>query len=154
MPDAALAFEHLPCLSRSRQLPQGDTCSLMVHDIEEKSREKRTMDIKIKRMDDICVVSLIGSMDALTSEKISDSLNELIDTGEKNIVLDITEVDFMSSAGLRTILVALKATRRIGGDLCLAGAQTRPARFLKLSGFVSLLRAYTSVDEAVERFKT
>ncbi len=112
------------------------------------------MVITIKRLDDICVVTLIGDIDALTAEKITDSLNEQIGTGEKNIVLDLTGVDFMSSAGLRTILGALKETRKMGGDLCLAGAQPRPARFLKLSGFANLLRDYASVDEAVEQFKT
>jgi len=69
-------------------------------------------------------------------------------------VLDLAGVDFMSSAGIRTILGALKQIRRIGGDLCLAGVQPRPARFLKLSGFVNLLRDYAGADEAVEQFKT
>jgi len=112
------------------------------------------MVITIRRLDDICVVTLTGSIDALTAERITDSLNEQIGAGEKNIVLDLAGVDFMSSAGIRTILGALKQTRRIGGDLCLAGVQPRPARFLKLSGFVNLLRDYAGADEAVEQFKT
>jgi len=41
------------------------------------------MVITIRRLDDICVVTLTGSIDALTAERITDSLNEQIGAGEK-----------------------------------------------------------------------
>ena len=110
------------------------------------------MIITVREMDQICIVSVCGSIDALTAEEVTDCMTESINKGAKNIMLDLTEVDFMSSAGLRSILGALKNTRKVGGDLCVAGSQPRVAKVLQLSGFLNLLRDFASVEDAMERF--
>ncbi len=79
-------------------------------------------------------------------------IDERISSGEKHLVLDLSKVEFMSSAGLRAILGALKETRQQGGDLYLAGAKAGVERVLKMSGFPKILKTYDSVDEAVAQF--
>lgn len=62
------------------------------------------------------------------------------------------QVDFMSSAGLRAILLALKESRRQGGDLRLAAARPGVDYTLKISGLASILQSFPSVDQAVASF--
>ncbi len=110
------------------------------------------MDISVQQSDQISIVSIAGSIDALTADQITGCIDEQISSGEKHLVLDLSEVEFMSSAGLRAILGALKETRRKGGDLYLAGAQVGVDRVLKMSGFSKILKTYDSVDNALAQF--
>lgn len=110
------------------------------------------MNIRENKSGKVQIVSIQGSIDALTAEQITDRLDEVIARGEVHLVLDLGQVDFMSSAGLRMILGALKKTRQKGGDLYIAAAQTGVARLLKMSGFVTISRTFDSVEEAVEGF--
>ena len=86
-----------------------------------------------------------------------DSLREderirITQQGASQLVADLSQVEFMSSAGLRAILAALKEARQHGGDLRLAAAQPGVEKILKISGFTSILKAYPSVDEALSSF--
>jgi anti-sigma B factor antagonist len=95
----------------------------------------------------VAVVSVTGSIDALTSEPVAKALS-----GKKQVVLDLGGVEFMSSAGLRMILGALKESRSSGGDLRIAAAQPGVEKVLKISGFTSILKTYSDVKTAVESF--
>ena len=106
------------------------------------------MQINITNSDEKTIVSVVGTIDALTSEKVTKGLEIQIKNGEKYIIVDLGQVEFMSSAGLRVILGALKQTRQQGGDLCLAAAQPGVERVLKMSGFVNILKSFDSVEEA------
>ena len=110
------------------------------------------MDISVQQSDQISIVSIAGSIDALTADQITGCIDERISSGEKHLVFDLSEVEFMSSAGLRAILGALKQTRQAGGDLYLAGAQRGVAGILRLSGFSKILKVYDSVDNAIAQF--
>ena len=105
------------------------------------------MKISTKESSGVAIVSITGSIDALTSEAVAISLS-----GKKQVVLDLGEVEFMSSAGLRTILGALKESRSLGGDLRIAAAQPGVEKVLKISGFTSILKSFGDVKTAVESF--
>lgn len=110
------------------------------------------MEIKTTSSNKAMIVSVIGSIDALTSEQVTEALEMQMESGEKYIILDLGQVEFMSSAGLRVILGALKQARQQGGNLCLAAAQSGVERVLKMSGFVNILESYAGVDEAIAGF--
>lgn len=110
------------------------------------------MDINAKQVDQTTVVSVIGSVDALTAGAVNSFLSAQIGGGHTHIVADLSQVDYMSSAGLRAILATLKVSRQQGGDLRLAAAQPGVDRILNMSGFTSILKAYPTVDEAVASF--
>lgn len=114
--------------------------------------ENKVLDISVQKLDKSSIVSIIGSIDAFSADQITDRLNEQMSDGEKQLIIDLSGVDFMSSSGLRVILGALKETRLHGGDLYLAGAQAGVAKVLKISGFTDLLKTFENVDEAVAQF--
>jgi len=110
------------------------------------------VDITAKQIGSTTVVSIVGSVDALTAEQVTRFMNAELGKGNKQIVGDLSQVDFISSAGLRAILVTLKDSRQQGGDLRLAAAQTGVEKVLKMSGFTNILKTYPTVDEAVASF--
>jgi anti-sigma B factor antagonist len=106
------------------------------------------MEMQVVNSDKAVIVSIIGSIDILTSEKVAEGL-ALHLKDDKNVLLDLAQVNFMSSAGLRVVLRTLKEARQRGGDLYLAAAQPGVEKVLKLSGFHSILHVFGSVDEAL-----
>jgi anti-anti-sigma factor len=111
------------------------------------------MDIMLNQLGETTVVSISGSIDALTAPDVMNFLHSKIAGGQHRLVLDLSRVDFMSSAGLRVILAALKSSRQEGGDLRLAAAQPGVEKILKMSGFTNILKAFPSVDEAVDSYR-
>ncbi len=98
------------------------------------------------------VVSIEGSIDALTANQVTSFLTTRIGDRGTNLVINLAQVEFMSSAGLRAILATLKESRQHGGDLRLAAAQPGVEKILKMSGFTNILKTFTTVDEAVTSF--
>jgi anti-sigma B factor antagonist len=110
------------------------------------------VDMSVKQQDQTTVVSITGSVDALTAGELTDLLLENIDSQHIRLVVDLGGVDFMSSAGLRAIMTSLKESRKHGGDLRLAAAQPGVEKILKMSGFTSILKSYSTLDQAVSSF--
>ena len=110
------------------------------------------MEMYMQEMHPINVVAVQGSIDALTASDFTQFMSDQIQQGASQLVADLSQVEFMSSAGLRAILAALKEARQHGGDLRLAAAQPGVEKILKISGFTSILKAYPSVDEALSSF--
>jgi anti-anti-sigma factor len=98
------------------------------------------------------VVSIAGSIDALTAGEVTEFLSEQVSQGEMNLVVDLAGVDYVSSAGLRTILATLKEARMRGGDVRLAGARPNVYKVLQMSGFTTILKSFDSTAAAVESF--
>ena len=110
------------------------------------------MDIRSERIEEIVVVSIEGSIDALTVDEASAFLNAQLGGGQEQLVLDLGQLRFMSSSGIRLLLEILKKSREQGGDLRLAALPGGVARTLEITGLTSVLQAYPSVDEAVTSF--
>jgi len=110
------------------------------------------MEITAKLLGQTTVVSIAGSVDALTAGQVTRFLSSRVGEGQTHIVADLSQVDFISSAGLRAILIALKESRQQGGDLRLAAAQPRVENILKMAGVTSILQVYLTQDEAVASF--
>ena len=110
------------------------------------------MDVTIDTRGDVAVVSVAGSIDAMTSPQLTEALEGQLQAGTVNIVADLGEVDYTSSAGLRSMLASLKESRRQGGDFRLAAIQPGVFRVLEMSGFTTILKHYDTVSEAVDSF--
>jgi anti-sigma B factor antagonist len=110
------------------------------------------MDVKVGDHGDVTVVSVTGSIDALTGPRLTEVFEAQIGSGKVNIVADLEGVDYTSSAGLRSMLASLKESRRQGGDFRLAAIQPGVYRVLEMSGFTSILKHFSTVAEAVDSF--
>lgn len=110
------------------------------------------MEIKDKQFDEVTVVTLTGSIDALTAPQITEFIQGQVARGHIKLVADMSGVDYTSSAGLRVLLGAIKETRSKSGDLRLTGVQPDVKKVLNLSGFTNILKVFDNLDAAVASY--
>jgi anti-sigma B factor antagonist len=80
-------------------------------------------------------------------------LNKIIQEGRYHIVVDMSETDFMSSAGLRALLSALKQVRRFNrGDVRLAAMPEKVKKAFDLAGLLQVFKVYDNSVDAVGSF--
>lgn len=110
------------------------------------------MELQFNSFGQAGVVSVNGSIDALTVVELNQFVTSQITNGNSRLVIDLGQVDFMSSAGLRAILALFKQSRQNGGDLRLAAPQPGIEKVLKLSGFLNIIKTYPNSEAAVGSF--
>ncbi len=110
------------------------------------------MKTEITQQQAITIVAVTETVDALTAPELTRTLSEQITAGRCNLVVDLTRVEFLSSAGLRTLLGAVKESRMHGGDLRIASANPGIDKVLKMSGFYNVAKVFASGAEALESF--
>lgn len=111
------------------------------------------MDIIENKNGDVVVLKLIGRLDTNTSQSLSDKAIGLIDGGLNKLVLDLAELNYISSAGLRVLLMLAKKLKSIGGKVALASLQDNVKEVFELSGFSSIFESFPGVSEATASFK-
>lgn len=110
------------------------------------------VDILVSGQGQVTLVQVQGRVDSMTANQLGEALTKEIDGGNINVVLDLSSVDYMSSAGLREIVTALKKAKRATGDLRLAQPSDRVREVLEMAGLDTIFRIYTSQSEAVGSF--
>lgn len=96
------------------------------------------------------VVQLQGKVDATSAPGVEQALIGVIDKGEKKLVLDCASLDFISSAGLRSLLLAVKKMKAAGGVISLAALQPHVKEVFDISGFSALFTIHSSRADALK----
>lgn len=97
------------------------------------------------------VLEVAGRMDALTSQGFETECLARMEAGDTRIVADLGGLEYISSAGLRSILAAAKKLKAAGGDLAFCGLSGIVAEVFTVSGFAKLLPVYDTREEALAR---
>mgnify|MGYP006304501085 CR=1 FL=1 len=98
------------------------------------------------------VVNVSGRIDSNTAPEFEATLQNLIENGTHNIVVETSGVKFISSAGLRSLVSCMKACKKKGGELVLATPSKRVTEVMKLAGLNTLFTTYNDVTAAVGNF--
>jgi anti-sigma B factor antagonist len=99
------------------------------------------------------VLALSGRIDSATSPKFGEAIKALTDQLHFRIVLNLSKVEFMSSAGLRVLINAQKTCKRYNrGEVVLTEVPENIQAALELSGFTPLFKFYENALEAVGSF--
>ena len=99
------------------------------------------------------VVKIIGRVDSATAPKMAEKIEEITNASTFNIVLDLSEVEFMSSAGLRVMINTQKTCKRYNrGEVVLASVPENIYSALDLAGFTTLFKIFDDVLAAVGNF--
>jgi anti-anti-sigma factor len=108
------------------------------------------MDIHEERKDGFLILCLEGRLDAVSSKTFEEKVLAVIDGGEKRFVIDLSQVDYVSSAGLRVFLLASKRLNPSGGKVALCSLQEPVKQVFDIVGFYSILSISSSKDEALK----
>lgn len=103
----------------------------------------------------IPVLSVVGSLDATTTADFDAEWKKVLDAGEKRLIVDLAGVDYISSAGLRGILMLAKVAKVAkvqSAAIAFCGMQGMVADMFKLSGFASILAIYPDAPTAAVNF--
>ena len=106
------------------------------------------MQISTRTSNGIHIVAITGSLDSITAPEAQKSLDAVL-AGAKKVVLDFSNLDYISSAGLRVLLGAAKQLRASGGTLGMFGLNQSVREVFEISGFSSILTVYQSEAEAL-----
>jgi len=96
------------------------------------------------------LVEVEGEVDAHTAGDLDKALSDLLAQGHSRLVLDFTRLDYISSAGLRTLLRAQQAARKFGGEVRLFGLNDHVLKVFEMAGFHRMLRIAATREEALE----
>jgi anti-anti-sigma factor len=100
----------------------------------------------------VTVVTVSGRIDTSTSNDFEEALQDLLEKGQKNLVMDFAAVDFLSSSGLRVLVSIRKKLREAGGDIVLATPSERAADSFEIAGLDKLFPSYPDRESAVGAF--
>ena len=105
------------------------------------------MEITQKKQDVKMIISLDGRLDANTAGSLEQVLVPLINEGEQYIVLDMDKLEYISSAGLRVLLMCMKIMRKKDGKLVLAGMKDFIKEVFDIAGFTPIFEIFDSVED-------
>ena len=97
------------------------------------------------------VIAVTGRLDAETVPPFETQIFDLIAEGHRRIIVDLAGLGYISSAGLRVLLVAAKRLKAEGGRLLLAAPSELVGQVLEISGFSTMLETCPTTEEALAR---
>ncbi len=110
------------------------------------------MEISVKPLKEVDIVTVSGRIDSATAPEFDNALKGLLEHGRRKLALDFADLSYVSSAGLRAMLSALKAAKNNGGNVVLVSANERIRDTLTLVGFHTLFIQFNDVLDAVDSF--
>lgn len=108
------------------------------------------MEISTRKDQNTVIVSLNGRMDAVTSPEFEKRLSEMIVAGESNFLINLGHLEYISSAGLRSILTIAKLLKAKEGKILIAGLQGPVKDVFTISGFGAIFKIYETEQEALK----
>jgi anti-sigma B factor antagonist len=110
------------------------------------------MQISVKMTNDVKVLAFEGRLDTQTSPDAQQQLTRLVEEGETKILVNLEKVDYISSAGLRVLLVVAKQLKTTDGELRICSLNEVVKEVFDISGFDMILPISASESEALEGF--
>ena len=112
------------------------------------------MEVTTRQKDGVLIAELTGRLDTSTSGSAQDKLVQWVKDGETKIILNLKDLEYVSSAGLRVFLVISKLLQNNKGEFRLCSPNEIVEEVLKISGFNSLLRILDTEQDAIDSINT
>lgn len=110
------------------------------------------MEIAQSKKGEVCVLELKGRLDSATSPQLEKKILSLLDEGEKFYLLDLAGLDYISSAGLRILLMSAKRSGAAGGKVVLSRLQEHVREVFDIAGFSTIFSIYATPEEGLGGF--
>lgn len=94
-------------------------------------------------------IDVIGRLDTSTYSQLEDKINTVIDNGEKNIIVCLKNMEYVSSSGLRVFLMALKKMNSLKGKFFLCELKPNVNDIFEIAGFSSIFQIFDAQETAI-----
>lgn len=112
------------------------------------------MEYSILEKENCVVVALRGQiLGGPSANEFRQKVSSLIEEGKTNLIGDLSEVSFMNSSGLGTMIATLTSLRKEGGDFKLCSAPDRIKSLLKVSKLFTVFDLHETLDEAIKSYE-
>ncbi len=108
------------------------------------------MEIQTRKEKSGIIVSVKGRIDALTAPEFEKNLSDWIANGEHAFLINFSGLEYISSAGLRSILATSKKLKDKQGKILFTGLQGPVEEVFKISGFPSIFKIFDSEETALK----
>jgi anti-anti-sigma factor len=148
-------FESDPSAARTRP----DQTGIRTSEVERKAPQagsdstSATIGITSHRSGNVMIVTPQNRFDTNSAPEVERILTESIERGERQIVLDLSRISYISSIGLRVILKAVMTMTRMGGRIVLSGGNEHVGTVLQLSGALMMSLHASTLEDAVSKVK-
>lgn len=109
------------------------------------------MQISVNQHDTATILSLAGRMDATTAHLFEECCNEMLAHGSRHLVIDMDGIVYISSAGLRSILMVQKAVKAQDCTLACYALQPMVVDIFRISGFDRILTLCATREQALQK---
>jgi anti-sigma B factor antagonist len=107
------------------------------------------LSLETRQENDRTVVEVGGEIDVYTAPKLRECISGLVDAGERQIIVDLEQVEFMDSTGLGVLVGALKRVRTVDGNLDLVCTQERLLKIFRITGLSKVFPIHDSQAAAL-----
>jgi anti-sigma B factor antagonist len=108
------------------------------------------IEIAVEKLSHLQIVSLRGRLDSAGTPAFESSMHEVIESGEKRVLIDCSELRYVSSVGLAVFISSAKTLGASGGGLYFAGLTQHVRSVFEMVGFFGMFEIYPSLQEALE----
>ena len=105
--------------------------------------------ITTENRDSHLIILLTGRVDATNAKTLEEESLKLINDGNKQLIINLTEVNYVSSAALRVFLLMAKELTKVNGSIKLCGLSSTLRDVFDISGFSKLFEITATVEEAL-----
>lgn len=112
------------------------------------------LDVQEKQQGDVTTLIFSGRVDSQGSVDLDLALQSALSEKKNKLILDMAEVRYMNSSGLRTLADILTQTREAGGDTKLVALNAKVRRVFEIIGFDNFFEIYETESDALSAFTT
>lgn len=117
---------------------------------------KSTMDTPIsfieEKKENVLILRMHGRLDAVTASAAEQKVNEILDRGEKNILLEIADIGYISSSGIKCLLTVVKKSDDYKSHIVISSPAPSVLLMINLAGFGNVLHIVDTEEEALTQF--
>jgi len=107
------------------------------------------MEFAQDRVGEVAIVKLAGRLDSSTAQPAEESFTQMLGSGTPRLAIDMSRLEYISSAGLRVLLVVAKKVQQAKGKMVLFGLMPNVREVFSVSGFDKILAIQSDADAAV-----
>jgi len=107
------------------------------------------VDVSEYKKGNALILALSGRLDTMTAKSLEEKILGVINAGERHLVVDCSLLDYVSSSGLRVLLMAAKRLHNANGKIVLCSLKDHVKQVFDLAGFSSIFPVHGSREEAV-----
>ncbi|HEY3298028.1 MAG TPA: STAS domain-containing protein [Armatimonadota bacterium] len=112
------------------------------------------LEVDVRYHGEIPVIEARGECDLITSRKLKETIDSLVNTGRCKIIFDLRDMTYIDSSGFRTLLDAKNKASEKGGDIALVSLTAPVERVFNLLRLGEIITCSGTVDEAAARLSS